>query len=397
MIANRLRLMHDLLSASGSLYFHIDSNLAPHVRLILDEIFGRGSFVNEIVWKRQSAKSGAFQGIGQYGRIHDLVLFYTKSETWIWNQGFTDYSDDYKNTWYRHTDESGRRFRLSDLTAPGTRSGDSGSTITINGETKRPAPGRHWALGLKPSETVQDAMDRLVTEGRIYHITGQMPAYKRYLDEMPGVMLQDIWTDIAPVAPRGVERLNYPTQKPEQLLERIIETTSNRESIVADFFCGSGTTLAVAEKLGRRWIGCDLGRWGIHVARKRLLEIENCKPFEILNLGKYERQYWQGVNFGGNEDRSITERALYEYLAFILKLYGAQPLPSLIHLHGKRGKAMVHIGAVDAPVTIDEINQALNECAELKQTELHVLGWEWEMGLARISHQENNKRSSIEQ
>ena len=384
MIANRLRLMHELLSANGSLYFHIDPNLVPHVRLILDEIFGRDTFVNEIIWKRQSAKSGAFQGIGQYGRIHDLVLFYTKSDAWIWNQQFTDYTDDYKNTWYKHTDATGRRFRLSDLTAPGTRSGDSGGAITVNGESRQPAPGRHWALGLKPGETVQDAMNRLVAEGRIYHEPGRMPAYKRYLDEMPGVMLQDIWTDVAPVAPRGVERLNYPTQKPEQLLERIIETSSNRESIVADFFCGSGTTLAVAEKLGRRWIGCDLGRWGTHVTRKRLLDIENCKPFDILNLGKYERQYWQGVNFGSAKNKPLTEHALYEYLAFILKLYGAQLLSGMTHLHGKKGKSLVHIGAVDAPVTIGEIDAAVNECAKLKQKELHVLGWEWEMGLQNL-------------
>jgi adenine-specific DNA-methyltransferase len=113
--------------------------------------------------------------------------------------------------------------------------------------------------------------------------------------------------------------------------------------LVADFFCGSGTTLAVAEKLGRRWLGCDLGRWAIHVTRKRLLGIENCKPFEVLNLGKYERQYWQGVTFGDTKGKPPTERALYEYLAFILKLYGAQPLPGLMHLHGKQGSALVHL------------------------------------------------------
>jgi hypothetical protein len=152
--------------------------------------------------------------------------------------------------------------------------------------------------------------------------------------------------------------------------------------LVADFFCGSGTTLAVAEKLGRRWIGCDLGRWAIHVTRKRLLSIPNCKPFEVLNLGKYERQYWQGVTFGDKRDKSVTEQKLYEYLAFILKLYGAQPVAGMAHLHGKKGKAMVHIGAVDAPVTISEIDAAVDECAKLKQGELHVLGWEWEMGLA---------------
>ena len=382
MIASRLRLMRELLSPRGSIYFHIDPNLAPQVRLILNEVFGSGAFVNEIVWKRQSAKSGAFQGIGQYGRIHDLVLFYTKSDTWDWNQQYTDYTDDYKDTWYRHREEAGRRFRLSDLTAPGSRRGDSGGPITINGESVRPAAGRHWALGLKQGETVQNAIDRLIGEGRIYHEPGRIPAYKRYLDEMPGVMLQDIWPDIPPVAPRGVERLNYPTQKPEQLLERIVRTSSNDGAIVADFFCGSGTSLAVAERLGRRWIGCDLGRWAIHVTRKRLLGIEGCHPFEVLNLGKYERNYWQGVTFGAEGTNDLSEQALYDYLAFILKLYGAQPVVGMTHLHGKKGKSLVHIGAIDAPVTIDEINDAIDECARVKQTEVHVLGWEWEMGLA---------------
>ena len=112
-----------------------------------------------------------------------------------------------------------------------------------------------------------------------------------------------------------------------------------------------------------------------------MLGIENCKPFEVLNLGKYERQYWQGVTFAGAKDKPITERALYEYLAFVLKLYGAKPVPGMSHIHGQKGKAMVHVGAVDAPVTIDEIGAAVDECAKLKQKELHVLGWEWEMGL----------------
>jgi len=178
------------------------------------------------------------------------------------------------------------------------------------------------------------------------------------------------------------EKTGYATQKNESILRRILKASSNPGELVADVFCGSGTTLAVAEKLGRRWIGCDLSRWAIHVTRKRLLDIPNCKPFEVLNLGKYERQYWQGVTFGDKKDKSVAERALYEYLAFILKLYGAQPVAGMAHLHGKKGKAMVHIGAVDAPVTIDEINAAIDECVEVGQKELHVLGWEWEMGLA---------------
>lgn len=178
----------------------------------------------------------------------------------------------------------------------------------------------------------------------------------------------------------AVERLNYPTQKPEDLLTKVLLATSDPGDLVMDIFCGSGTTLAVAEKLGRRWIGCDLGRWGIHVSRKRLLGIDNCKPFEILNLGKYERQYWQGVTFAEN-GKTLTERALYEYLAFVLKLYKAQPVAGMDHLHGKKSRAMIHIGAVDAPVTIAEIDAALDECVNVKQPELHILGWEWEMGL----------------
>ena len=203
---------------------------------------------------------------------------------------------------------------------------------------------------------------------------------KGLYDERTERTVDNVWN--IPLLHAQPEILNYPTQKPEKLLERIIKASSNEDSLIADFFCGSGTTLAVAEKLGRRWIGCDLGRWGIHVTRKRMLDIENCKPFEILNLGKYERQYWQGVTFGGAKSQPPNEQALYEYLAFILKLYGAQPVTGLEHLHGKKGKAMVHIGAVDAPVTIDELELALNECSRLKQGELHVLGWEWEMGLA---------------
>jgi hypothetical protein len=195
-----------------------------------------------------------------------------------------------------------------------------------------------------------------------------------------GLPLRDVW-EISIIAGVGNERLGYPTQKPEALLDRIVKTCSKPGDLVADFFCGSGTTLAVAERLGRRWIGCDLGRWGAHVSRKRLLGIAGCKPFEILNLGKYERQYWQGVTFGREKNKPIAEQALYEYLAFVLKLYEAEPVAGMTHLHGRKGKAMIHIGAVDAPVTITEIDAAVDECAKLRQSQLHILGWEWEMGL----------------
>jgi len=199
------------------------------------------------------------------------------------------------------------------------------------------------------------------------------------------------WEDIA-VAVRSAQNLGYPTQKPEALLERIIKASSNEGDLVADFFCGSGTTAAVAEKLGRRWIACDLGRYAVHTTRKRMLGIENCRPFEVLNLGKYERQYWQGVTFGNPRGKPPTEQAIYDYLAFILKLYGAEPISGSTHLHGKKGRALVHIGAVDAPVSIRQAADALEECLQLKQKDLHILGWDWGMGMNDLVRVEAERR-----
>jgi hypothetical protein len=196
-----------------------------------------------------------------------------------------------------------------------------------------------------------------------------------------GTPVNDWWPDIKKItSPTDPEKLYYPTQKSEQLIERIIKVASDEGDLVADVFAGSGTTCAVAEKLNRRWIGCDLGRFAIHTTRKRLLDIPDCKPFEVLNLGQYERKYWQGVTFGGEKPATPDRAAVRAYVKFILELYHAQPLPGT-HIHGRKGGALVHVGAVDAPVTISEINAALHEAAELGQKELHVLGWEWEMGL----------------
>jgi adenine-specific DNA-methyltransferase len=243
---------------------------------------------------------------------------------------------------------------------------------------------------VKSDQWIHNPLMRAVKNQKMQPVTQKIAGQRVWLRDEDGkriysmgkaeTKLGDVW-EVPYINPVASERLRFATQKPEALLEYVIEASSNPGDLVADFFCGSGTTLAVAEKLGRRWIGCDLGRWAIHVTRKRLLGIQSCKPFEVLNLGKYERQYWQGVTFGESRNKSLTERALYEYLAFILKLYGAQPVPGLMHLHGRKGKALVHIGAVDAPVTITEIDAAVDECAQLKQGELHVLGWEWEMGL----------------
>ena len=217
-------------------------------------------------------------------------------------------------------------------------------------------------------------------EGRVYRTINSGGRIYKYYDDEPA-LVPDVWLGINHLQQKDPERTGYLTQKPEKLLKRIVAAHCPEGGLVADFFCGSGTTMTVAEKLGRRWIGCDLGRWGIHVSRKRLLDIPDCKPFEVLNLGRYERQFWQGATFGGGKG-NITEQTLYEYLAFVLKLYGAQPISGMERLHGKKGSALIHVGAVDAPVTVSEVSNALKECADVGQQELHILGWEWEMGLA---------------
>ncbi|NLX25055.1 MAG: site-specific DNA-methyltransferase, partial [Lentisphaerae bacterium] len=292
-LRKRLILLREILASDGSIYVHLDQKKGHYIKAILDEIFGEPLFQNEITWKRQSAKSGAFDSLGQYGRIHEIILYYTKSDKFIWNQQYSPYSQSYINMWYKHVDQiTKKRYRLSDLTAQGPRHGDSGGPLNVNGVTVRPSRNRHWALGIESDETLQEAMDRLVNSGRIHHEPGNMPQYKRYLHEMSGVMLQDVWTDIPPVAPQGSERIDYPTQKPEQLLERIIKASSNEGDIVLDCFAGSGTTPATAEKLGRRWIAMDCGKLGVYTLQKRMFSLTN------------------SIGGGKKDDRSTHERII---------------------------------------------------------------------------------------
>lgn len=366
MLAARLTLARDLLAPSGLAFVHIGPNANHLVRMLMDECFGPDQHRNEIIWKRTFAHSDA----KRFGIVHDCILMYSKHESYAFSTQHRPHDESYIKSHYGQVGADGRRFRLVTLSAAGP-----GPPRQFGDKLIAPPPGRHWAWG-------QERIDEGLKSGRIVFARTGQPNIKQYLDETAGTVVQSVWDDIPPVNPVSAELLGYATQKPELLLERVLEAASQPGDLVADFFCGSGTTLAVAEKLGRRWIGCDIGRFSIHTTRKRLLGIESCKPFEILNLGRYERQYWQGVTFGGAKEKPLAERALYEYLAFVLRLYGAQPVAGLAHLHGKKGRALVHIGAVDAPVTIAEIDAAVDECAKLRQSELHVLGWEWEMGLA---------------
>lgn len=379
MLYDRFHLIHELLAENGSLYVHIGWEVSHYAKLALDEVFGSANLVNQVIWKRQAAHADIGQGSTHFGPIHDVIFLYCKGDKPTWNMQYLPYSEEYVKSAYKHVDETTRRkYRIDNTSGPGgARKGNP--FYEFRGVKK------YWRYSL-------ETLNRLFQEGRLVQTReGGDWGYKRYLDEMKGVPLQDLWLDIPPIQSQSAERTGYETQKPEALLERIIKTSSNEGDLVADFFAGSGTTLAVAEKLKRRWIGGDLSRWAIHVARKRMLEIAGCKPFEVLNLGKYERQYWQTTTFGKAKAKG-NEQAIFEYLAFVLKLYNAQPVTGMNHLHGRKGRSMIHIGAVDAPVTINDIDVALAECAKLKQDELHVLGWEWEMGIYNLMPAEAKKR-----
>jgi hypothetical protein len=226
-------------------------------------------------------------------------------------------------------------------------------------------------------------------EGRIYR--------KIFADTYPGQVIQNIWTDIPIVNPMAKERVDYPTQKPEALLERIIKSSSNEGDLVLDCFVGSGTTAVTAEKLNRRWVACDLSRFAIHTTRKRLLSVAGVKPFAVQNLGKYERQVWQVAEFERAGGESALERQRLReaaYRQFILDLYHATPLTGHAWLHGVKSSRMVHVGAVDAPVTLSDIRaiarevwKASNGSGEGRKAAADVLGWEFAFELNETARQ----------
>lgn len=365
-------LLRQLLAPSGSFYIHLDDHVSHYAKAMLDEIFGEDSFVNEIVWKRSDAHNDAGQGAKFYGRVHDVILYYVVTGDYRWRDQFTNLPQATVEKWYRNVEpDTGRKFNKADLTA---RKGGGNTSYVWNGRT--PPPGRFWAYSY-------ENMQRMESEGRLVYSSTGMPYMRRYLDESKGVPLQDWWDDISML--RGIsgnERLGYPTQKPEPLLERIIKASSNPGDLVLDCFLGSGTTAAVAEKLGRRWIGCDLGRFAIHTTRKRLLDWEGpngerCRPFEILNIGHYERAAWQGFE-GETTDDLTGKRREQEYIRTLLTLYHATPLEGGGTIHGKKETHAVHVGPLDSPVSRMEAYDAVTGALALGYRSLDILGWEWD-------------------
>ena len=360
MLYQRLVLLRELLSERGSIFLHLAPNVSHLARVLLDEIFGAENFRAEVIWQRTTAHADT----KDFGTIHDSILCFSKSEKHLWHPQFRPYNESYIKSHYNQIDEHGRRYLLDNLTSPNPR---PNMTYVWRGH-KPPAYGWRYS---------RETMQKLHDEGRIWYPKdkSKRPRLKRFLDEMPGMPLGDVWDDIYPVNSQAQERLGYDTQKPETLLERIIKSSSDEDSIVLDCFVGSGTTAAVAEKLGRRWVAVDIGRFAVHTTRKRLLDILGCKPFVVANLGRYERQVWQRATMG---------EQLRAYLDFVVELYGATPVAYFEHLHGTLGPRAVHVGAVDAPVTLAEVKDALDEAEAVGHPGLDVLGWEFEMGLHEL-------------
>ncbi len=374
--------LRELLVERGCLYVHLDYHVAHAAKLVLDEVYGPEGFVSEVVWKRTSAHSSA----DRHGPIHDTILYYSKSTERVWNPLFQPFDQDYLETFYEQTDPDGRRWKRDDLTGSGVRRGPTGDKWRGIDVT---AKGRHWRV--PPAEL--DAWDEA---GRIHWPAkqGGMPRLKLYADEQPGLPLQDLWIDIAPLHNLSGQRAGYPTQKPELLVERILRSSSNEGALILDCFCGSGTTAAVAEKLGRRWITCDLGRFAIHTTRKRLLGIPGVKPFVVQNLGKYERQAWQSAEFGAS-----AEEVVASYRKFVLELYRAESITGYAWLHGTRAGRMVHVGGVDAPVTRADIAAIVTEFKKAtgtgksapRRAGVDVLGWDFAFELNQLAKQDADK------
>ncbi len=340
-------LLRELLAEDGSIYVHLDWHVAHYAKCVIDEVFGAERFMCQIIWKRSSIRKAASN---KWLSVDDMLLVATKSDNYLFNTVYLPYSEEYK-----------KRFNQKD---------DHGYYYWIDIGTYS-----------------QERLEQLKAQGRVRFPDNPNanPRIKHYLHEGKGVQPDNVWTDIVPVNSQANQATGYPTQKPEALLERIIKASSNEGDLVLDCFCGSGTTAAVAERLNRRWITCDLGRFAIHTTRKRLLSNPDVKPFIVQNLGKYERQHWMNHEFDRPQDRLIQEKS---YRHFILNFYNADKIDGYTWLHGVKKGRMVHIGSVDAPVSLGDVRAIIQELWKKGGNNgLDILGWEFAFELNETAKQ----------
>jgi adenine-specific DNA-methyltransferase len=356
MIYERLILMKDLLAEDGSIYVHCDWRMNSLMRVILDEIFGRENYINEIIWKKGVVK-GARANSKKFGKVLDNILIYSKSNNYYFKTEYKPHDLDSKNNKFTHKDKDGRIYSID------------------------------TPLG--------DYSEKKITEfekqGRIHTSKNGKKTLIRYLDETKGISVGDLWDDISPLNQNSSERTGYPTQKPEKLLERIINCSTKQDDLICDFFAGSGVFASVAEKLNRKWICSDLGKFSIHTIRKRMIDIQrklkkeekNWRAFEILNLGKYQRQHYI---YDGKSERdeikiTIKKNKEIQFKKLILDAYKATEIDGFKTIHGKKSDNLVSIGPINQPLSRNHVEEVIEECLRNKITSVDILGFEYEMGL----------------
>lgn len=355
MIYERLSLMRDLMADDGSVYVHCDWRMEAYIRCVLEEVYGKDNFMNTIIWQRDSAAKGAKKTSRQWSREGDTIIAFKKSNKSTYNTVYKEELTVTQLREYMYEDPDGRKFKK----------------VT---------------LGDYSEESIQKFRE----QNLIYKTKSGREYKKYYLDEAK-FAIGSIWTDIVNLSKGQHEQLGYPTQKPEALLERIIKASSSEGDIVSDFFAGSGTTAAVAEKLGRKWIVSDLGKFAVHTTRKRMINVQrqlktegrNYRAFEILNLGKYERQHYIGVNFNLREEQQKKQLQEKEknFTELILHAYRAEKIENFNCFLGKKAGRLVSIGPVNLPVTRLFVEEIILECRQKHITKVDVLAFEFEMGL----------------
>jgi adenine-specific DNA-methyltransferase len=349
MMYERFSLMRELANPEGSIYIHCDARMLHYLKAVADDVFGRERFMCQIIWKRM--QSGRKAKANKWLSVDDVLLFYRMSGK-KYEPQYLPYSEEYKK---RFTEKDERGIYYWDN------------------------------IGTYSEERLQD----LIKENRIRFPKNPnaKPRMKNYLHEGKGILIDNIWTDIAPVNSQADQDTAYATQKPEELLERVITASSKEGDLVADLFCGSGTTGAVAERLGRRWIMSDLGRFSIHTSRKRLIDVQRTlhdegKPyraFDVHNLGRYERQWWQKERLKGADE---------EHRKVVLGFYKAEVLPNAgAYLHGRKGRAFIYVDGIDSILTRDEVRAVAKAAREAGAKEVHCMAWEFEMDLRLVCHE----------
>jgi adenine-specific DNA-methyltransferase len=382
MIYERLILMKDLLAEDGSIYVHCDWRMNSLIRLAMSEVYGLNCFRNEITWVRSTNPKGSQYQSQKFDVFTDTILFFAKSQKAAFN--LLDVrpvlSEQELREKYKYVDAKGRYYD-----GPVVRSMSMGPRPTMVYEYKGYTPPVcGWRLS-------KDKLIELDANGDLGWTSNGKPFRKLRPEDDKGQPVGNIWGDISLLNSQADERVGYPTQKPEDLLERIIKASSNEGDLVADFFCGSGTTAAVAEKLGRKWICTDLGKFGIHTTRKRMIGVQRAmkaegkdfRAFEILNLGRYERQHYVGVNpnLREKEKQKQLEKKEAAFVELILRAYKAESIEGFECFVGKRAGRLVAIGPVNLPVTRLFVEEIILEARKKRITKVDILGFEFEMGL----------------